>query len=664
MRGDTSSPQIDGSDEAWSEIETLVDETAKLARMPMSPHAFHGELVKRLVQTTNARSAAVWCRNGDGRYTIDAQVGLLGDSRASDRLAVIRFQNVIEVAHRKYPSSLLPRQAVAQLQNPTDDALVLQPALVDEQIVAVIETYHEDSVSPTEAKNREQLVAVFADFIADFHRSHQLRELVRRRAEWSELEQFVEQVHRPLDLKRVAFVIANEAIRVTNCDRVTVFQLRTAGCRTLSISGLDTFDRRSTQVRAAEHLAKAVAASDEPLWHAGEVAALPPQLELRLQAYLDASPVRSLAAVPLGQTSADTKDETVGVLLFERFDNIAWDDSERRRIDFVCRHASIALHNASELAALPLIGASKFLLRCLGPLALHQLPKTAALALSLTMAIVALVFVPADFNIRGQGQLMPTHYRHVFAPADGVIQQLNVHHAESVSEGTTLMEMRRPDLEYEEARLLGDILTNQKRLDSVRSALLNHRPGSTSLANEYNELTSEEARLRILLASLRSQQAILERERAELMIASPIDGEVMTWGIEDALSRRPVRRGELLLSIADPKGPWQLDLRIADHDIEHVLAARTEFQELHVGFIVTSHSGEGYRGKVQEIAMATELDEHDQPTVLVRVAVDREQLPDLRPGASVVANIHCGRRSIGYVWLRELFDVIKTRLLF
>ena len=30
MRGDTSSPQIDGSDEAWSEIESLVDETAKL----------------------------------------------------------------------------------------------------------------------------------------------------------------------------------------------------------------------------------------------------------------------------------------------------------------------------------------------------------------------------------------------------------------------------------------------------------------------------------------------------------------------------------------------------------------------------------------------------------------------------------------------------------
>ena len=227
-----------------------------------------------------------------------------------------------------------------------------------------------------------------------------------------------------------------------------------------------------------------------------------------------------------------------------------------------------------------------------------------------------------------------------------------------------LLEMRRTDLEFEETRLLGEVLTNQKRLAAVRSAQLNHKSTSASSASEFHDLTSEEARLQILLASLREQQAILERERAELAVTSPIEGEVLTWGIEDDLSLRPVRRGERLLSVADPQGPWRLDLRIADHDIEYVLAARNELQELDVSFILTSHSGERYRGAVEEIAMATELDEHDQPTVLVRVAVDREQLPELRPGATVIANVHCGRRPIGYVWLRELFEVIKTRLLF
>lgn len=664
MRGDTTSPQIEGSDEAWSEIETLVDETAKLARMPMSPHEFHSELVKRLVQSTTARSAAVWCQDGDKRYSVAAQIGILKDIHGNDRLAAIRYQNVVEASHRKQPASLLPHQSVAQLRNPTENALVLQPALIDEQVVAILETYHDDHVSPTEAKNQEQLVAVFADLIADYYRNRQLRELLLRQAEWSGLDQFVEQVHWSLELKRVAFAIANEAVRVIDCDRVIVFHLRSTGCRTLSISGLDTFDRRSTQVRAAERLARAVTASDEALWHSGEFTTLPPQLEHSLQAYLDSAHVRSLAVLPLRQVANGSTGKTVGIILFERFDNTSWNEDERRRIEFVCRHAATALHNANELTGLPLIGVSKFLQRCLSPLTLYNLPKTAALTIFLAAAIAALVFVPADFNIRGEGQLMPTRYRHIFAPADGVIEQLHVHHAESVTESTTLINMRRTDLEYEEARLLGDVLTNQKRLDSVRSALLNQRPATASSATEYNELTSEEARLQILLASLRSQQAILEQERAELTIASPIDGEVITWGIEDALSRRPVKRGERLLSVADPNGPWQLELRIADHDIEHVLAARNEFEQLDASFIVTSHSGEDYCGTVQEIAMTTELDERDQPTVLVRVAVERETLPNLRPGARVVANIHCGRRSIGYVWFRELLDVIKTRLLF
>ncbi len=664
MRGDTTSPQIDGSDEAWSEIEILVDETAKLARMPMSSREFHGELIKRLVQATDARGAAIWCRDKGEQFSIEAQIESRRDIHADGGLLAIRTQNVVEVARQRQPSSLLPHQSTLPLQNPTADALFLQPAVVEEQIVAVVETFHDNSVSPTEAKNTRHLVTVFADLVAEFHRNCQLRDLRHRETAWSELEQFADHVHRTLDLKRTAFAIANEAARVTGFDRVTVFHGRRARCRTLAISGLDTFDRRSTQVRAAQRLAYVVALTGEPLWHSGESQPLPAQIESRLLAYLDATHVRSLAVVPLGESPDSKEKESVGVLLFERFESTPWSDGQRRRIEFVGRHAATALQHANELAGLPLIGVSRVLQRCLSPFALRHLPKTISLFTLVAAVIAALILVPADFVIRGEGQLVPTRYRHLFAPADGVIERLHVRHAETVTAEAPLLDMRRTDLDYEEARLLGDILTNQKRLDAVRSSLLIHKSTTASSASEFHELTSEAARLQILLDSLREQQAILDRERAELAIASPIDGEVLTWGIEDALTLRPVRRGERLLSVADPNGPWQLDVRIADDDIEYVLAARDKLKELDVSFILTSHSGERYRGTIEDIAMATELDEHDQPTVLVRVAVDREQLPELRPGATVVANVHCGRRPIGYVWLRELIEVIKTRVLF
>ena len=255
MRGDTSSPQIDGSDEAWSEIESLVDETSKLARLPMSSREFHGQLIKRLVQATDAHAAAIWCRDKDAQYSIQAQIESPRVTPGNGSLLSIRSQNVIEIARRRRQSSLLAHQAAVELENPTDDALVLQPAMVDDQIVAVVEVFHDNSVSPTQAKNIRQLITVFADLVAEFHQNCQLRDLRNRETAWSELEQFVDQVHQTLDLKRTGFAITNEAARVTGCDRVMVFHGHNKRFRALSISGLDSFDRRSTQVRGAEKLA-------------------------------------------------------------------------------------------------------------------------------------------------------------------------------------------------------------------------------------------------------------------------------------------------------------------------------------------------------------------------------------------------------------------------
>ena len=664
MRGDISSPHIDGSDEAWSEIEILVDETAKLARMPMSTHEFQGEFVKRVVQATDACGAAVWGYTKDDRFEIESQIESPGISQLRDQSIGVRTQNIREVASSQQPASLLPRQSDLRLRNVADEVLILQPIVLDERTLAVIETFHKDAVSPIESRNIEQIVSIFGDLLADFYRNRQLRELRNREATWSELEDFIERIHQSIDLKSVAFTIANEAVRVLKCDRVTVFHHLDARCRTLAISGLDTFDRRATQVRTAERLALAATATGEPLWHSDQGDPLPPQLEKYLQSHLDAAHVRSLVVVPLEKHRDDERPTSVGVVLLERFENTPWSDSQRRRIEVVCRHAAMALRNANTLASLPLMGISRMVQKCLLPFSARNFPKTAALTVVFAAFILASIFVHADFDIQGEGQLMPTRYRHIFAPADGVIEEVRVHHAASVMEGTTLFEMRRSDLEVDEARLLGEILTNQKRLHSVQSALLSHRPGSANSSTDIHEFTSEEARLKILLDSLHNQQQILKRERAELIIASPIDGEVITWGIEDELTRRPVRRGERLLSVADPNGPWQIELRILDRDIEHVINARRELEDLDVSFIMTSHTGQEFYGSVQDIAMATELDEHDRPTVLVHVALDSEQIPDLRPGARVVANVHCGRRSIGYVWLRELFDVINTRLLF
>jgi hypothetical protein len=83
-----------------------------------------------------------------------------------------------------------------------------------------------------------------------------------------------------------------------------------------------------------------------------------------------------------------------------------------------------------------------------------------------------------------------------------------------------------------------------------------------------------------------------------------------------------------------------------------------------VSFILTAHPEQVHVGSVKQLAMATDVDEHQQPIVTVTVAVDRSQLSPLRPRATVLGKIHCGRKPIGYVWFHELWRAVQSKLLF
>ena len=69
-------------------------------------------------------------------------------------------------------------------------------------------------------------------------------------------------------------------------------------------------------------------------------------------------------------------------------------------------------------------------------------------------------------------------------------------------------------------------------------------------------------------------------------------------------------------------------------------------------------SGE-FEGHVIEIQKTAEDRGLIGNAVKVRVAVNKDQLPELRSGAGASARIHCGRHAIGYVWFRELIETVQ-----
>ena len=168
-----------------------------------------------------------------------------------------------------------------------------------------------------------------------------------------------------------------------------------------------------------------------------------------------------------------------------------------------------------------------------------------------------------------------------------------------------------------------------------------------------------------MLDGLQAQYAILQGQQAELEIRSPLAGELLTWSPEQLLASRPVARGQVLLTVANLAGPWRLELRIPDRRMLPVLQARQGAAEpLTVSFSLATDPGRVWTGELERVGQRTELTESEGAVVLATARIDPAEIPELVPGAGVVAKIHCGQRALGYVWLHDLIDAVRAWLWF
>jgi hypothetical protein len=76
--------------------------------------------------------------------------------------------------------------------------------------------------------------------------------------------------------------------------------------------------------------------------------------------------------------------------------------------------------------------------------------------------------------------------------------------------------------------------------------------------------------------------------------------------------------------------------------------------ELPVDYILKSNPGVTLQGKVTEVHQSAEVRGEDGNTVLMRVAINKNDIPLRRDGSEVTAQVYCGRSSIGHVWFHDL----------
>jgi hypothetical protein len=707
MSQDSQTTEPAAHEDTWREIEEVVQEVTRQSRAAVPADRFFTGLLESSIRTLAAAGGAVWLRQPEG-LRLEHQVnlvrtGLVTGPDADDIQNVEQrsqqHQRLLDRISRQTDThAVSPQSGTAAAsdvdglpENPTDFVLLFCPVIVDDRVLGVLEIFQRPNVSPGSVQGFLRFLAALAELASDYLRNSQLRELQDRATLWSQFEQFTERVHEGLDVDQIAASIANDGRHLIGCDKVTVAVRKGSRYPVRAVSGLDSIDRRSNVLRAAQDLIRRVVITKEPFWyqdsanedHAQPHVDIAPQLENAVHKYLDESPARLLAVFPLmpsslpadgsrdSNQSNSRKDKPVGVILIERFEGASTSGLTRHRSEVVARQSASALKNALEHSNLPFLPLLRLIGRVVWHLRLRQLPKTVLVLGTLIAAAVAMVVVPADFTVKGHGELQPAVRRGVFASSDGIVAtlapSLSATEATTVSAGETLAELSNTDLDFELTRVLGEIRTARESLSTTKVERLNVDDSDPNWESQLEKLSAEEKELEVSITSLEAQLKVLKLQQADLILTSPINGQILTWEAARVLERRPVRRGDLLVEVADVDGPWVLEIRVPDQNIGYVNDARRELTpDLDVSFILATDAKTIWYGKVRDVASDTRSYGESGPTVLVTVEIDRNKIPEnqLRPGATVIPHIHTGQRAIGFVWFHELIHTVTTKLLF
>lgn len=585
----------------------------------------------------------------------------------------------------------------------------------------MVEVFQRPGAAPEVQQGHLRFLLQMCGLAGDFLKFRQLRQFSDRQVLWAQVEEFADAVHAGLDPRQTAYVIANEGRRLIECDRLSVAINKGRKCMVEAVSGQDVLDKRSNTVRLLGKLATAVVATGEPIWYTGDTANMAPQVERIIQEYVDETHTKAVGVLPLQRTKPDAAEESedggqtqppVGALIVERIEDNRLAPGMLQRVEVVCRHGSSALANALEhhnLFLMPLwraLGRTRWLVRA------RTLPKTMAFLAAATAVAAWLLCWPADLEIAAEGTLQPVLQRHVFAGIDGRVEEIHVDHGDLVrgpnaqtgSRGTLLAVLRNHELEEEIARVTGERSTVRQRMASIERSLLEEK----RTVQDRNSLSAQLAELKQDLENLDAQWDILQQKQRELTVYSPTNGQVLTWDARNLLIERPVERGQRLLEIADTDGPWQVELRMPEDRMGHVVRAQQELRDslrkqladrlreelgevsdeqvdaevervlsepshealrrllgegvqdrLRVWFVLATDPGAQYQGTVQEIEASAEVRGEEANTVLIKVQIDKKQLAHLTPGAEVSAKVDCGSCSVGYDLLHDLIAWVQ-----
>ena len=663
------------------QIRTLAAEVEQLAKSDCTEEEFFEGFLTRATSALASIGGAIWMLDDQRHLRLRYQINLKQTGLPERPTAQTQHHHLLQRVLARGESTLAAPQSGATEStgggdadgaNPTDFLLVLAPLVVDQKPVGLIEIFQRSATGPNTQQGYLRFLNQMGETGSRYLANHRIRSFAAQQQMWHQLEQFIRSIHQGLNTKKTVYTLANESRRLIDCDRVSVALGTGRNCRVQSVSGLDSIERRASQVKQLNLLAAAVIKTGQPLWYNDQHAALPPQLETKLQRYVDQSHTKMLAVIPMMETSeAPAIDEPgkkrkparpIGALIVEQLSDSRISPTTQQRVDVVVHHGQTALTNANRYSSVFLMPLWQFLGRLSRIFHVEQRWKTATATLAIAGTGLFLTMFPYTFGLSANGRLVPETQFEVFAQTDGTMEEVFVSDTGDtvVQKQQILGRMKNSDIELAISGIHGQIAEAESRI----AANSQRRSSGKLELNEKTELESLIQSDKQKIISLQRELDIRVEEQQLLTVASPSAGRVVNWNVKQNLTNRPVTRGQNLMTVVPPEAVWELELEMPERRMAHLFRAINDSDDkLKVTFGLVSNPGTEYTGTLISVDRKLEVYSDDGNAALVRVAFENADIVQdlLRTETRVTAKVHCGERSIGYVIFHELIETVQSK---
>ena len=630
------------NDGIWKDAEALIERVEVAARGNSGVALFSEDLVGGLRLTTRASAVTLsvaqgeelvlLARSGVQLHAADADGSAAESPDASGTETTLEFTSHCRWSDGEFGSQLN----------------VCQRLQADRWLQ--LDFCFEDALELSLREPIGELAEVLLDLSAPVVLRDELEELQQRVNTRADRDDLIRGLNQGIGLSDSFGSIATTLASACRFDRVSLLQYRGKRFRLITTSARQKVVRRARQIRLMERLVGIVLSeSDSFDYQVGDAAELDIAVSDALEPYCNQSGFREIY-IHLIRDSQSHKP--VAVIVVERFQAAA---NELERIQPKMQTLLLPLEDAvrdalkREDSGWGLIAS-----RVWSP---SNRRKIAGSIITLIILVVAALFVPMELRLSVEGRVVATEQTRLFSPTEGVVSVIAVANGERVSKDAVLIQLRSPALDLQRRTVEGSLATAETRLVSLTA--MRSRGNAVSNREREAEVAAEERVLRKEIEGLKSQLALLESQQQNLTICSPMDGLVDRWDLTQSLQARPVTHGQYLLDVISEKDGWTIELDVPEQHVNYVLQQQ-QVMPCRCSFRLRSDPTRIYQGTINEIAGVANLEASGRSVVPATFALKAEQMGDLRDGATVVAQVECGKYPLGFVVFRGLIQWFRS----